>query len=284
LATDSNPEYIFPLDGNYSIILTVTDSMACSFYDTNTVIVYPIPIANDFDTTICVGNSVNLNAGIGTMFDWNFGLALSDSTILNPMSTPSDSISYQVIVGNGLCPNDTGIVIINVNPLPIVNTIVDTTVDLGDAITLTTIGAQSYTWTPADGLDNPNSSNPVSTTYQTVTYTVIGTDSNGCVNTDNVTITVEVKDDFFVPAAFSPNGDGDNDELFIRGLQGEQELLYRIFDRWGNKVFETKDKNEGWDGTYNNKDVKSGVFVYVTDVTLLNDMVLNKKGNVTLIR
>ena len=135
----------------------------------------------------------------------------------------------------------------------------------------------TYSWKPTTGISNPaipNSSvNPISTQ----TYTVLV--SNNC-NTDSATINItEVNCVVFTPNAFSPNGDGIND-IFNITSSGVKDYLIKIFDRWGNKVFESQDKNEGWHAEGFNK----GVYVYWLNVTLLNDLKLEQKGNVTLIR
>ena len=87
---------------------------------------------------------------------------------------------------------------------------------------------------------------------------------------DSVTVTVYelhcAEPDIFVPNTFTPNGDGNNDVLFVRG-RFITDLEFRVFDRWGEKVFETDDQSEGWDGTYKDKEVDPAVFVWYLDAT-----------------
>ena len=87
----------------------------------------------------------------------------------------------------------------------------------------------------------------------------------------------------YVPNAFTPNGDGKNDQLFVRSKM-VSELTFLIYDRWGEKVFETNDMRNGWDGTFKGKPCDPGVFVYYLDVTCHNQSTYFKKGNVTVIR
>ncbi|MCB0814863.1 MAG: gliding motility-associated C-terminal domain-containing protein, partial [Flavobacteriales bacterium] len=89
--------------------------------------------------------------------------------------------------------------------------------------------------------------------------------------------------DIFVPNAFTPNGDGSNDLLFVRG-RFITELDFQVFDRWGEKVFETSDQNVGWDGTFRGKPVDPAVFVYHLTVRCEDGQRYFKKGNVTVIR
>jgi gliding motility-associated-like protein len=89
--------------------------------------------------------------------------------------------------------------------------------------------------------------------------------------------------DLFIPDAFSPNGDGKNDNLFVRG-NNIQELYFAVYDRWGEKVFETTDKNNGWDGTYKGKQLNGAVFVYYCKGKYTDGTAFNLKGDITLIR
>ncbi|MDD2345469.1 MAG: gliding motility-associated C-terminal domain-containing protein, partial [Bacteroidales bacterium] len=118
-------------------------------------------------------------------------------------------------------------------------------------------------------------------------YVVYVSDQYGCLLSDTVRITVlEVICDepfVYVPNAFTPNGDGNNDVLFVRS-DIVVDIIFAVYDRWGEKIFETTELNKGWDGTYKGKKSDSGVFVYYLDATCLNRDKLVKKGNVTLIR
>lgn len=95
--------------------------------------------------------------------------------------------------------------------------------------------------------------------------------------------TSENKNDFFIPNAFSPNGDGNNDVLFVRG-RNIQEFTFNVFDRWGQMVFETQNIDDGWDGTYNGKKMENAVFVYYLMLTYEDGNTETKKGNISLIR
>lgn len=160
----------------------------------------------------------------------------------------------------------------------------------GQSVTLhaTSIPGVTYTWTPPDWLNNPSSSSPTASPPPgTYWYYVLLDDGNGCIYSDSVRITV--LDVFcyppylFLPNAFSPDGDGQNDVLYVRGIYIE-ELEFLIFDRWGNLVFETRDQNIGWDGTYKGEKLKPGVFAYYLRILCYNKVEYFKKGNITLIR
>ncbi len=144
-----------------------------------------------------------------------------------------------------------------------------------------------YTWSPADYLNTTKGSKAITTPPNTIIYTYTVTDSNGCIGTDTVLITVldVICDDpyVFVPNAFSPNGDGLNDILYVRGLILEK-IEFAVYDRWGEKVFETRDQNVGWNGTFREKPCSPGVYVYYLDATCIGGERYLRKGNVTLIR
>lgn len=118
------------------------------------------------------------------------------------------------------------------------------------------------------------------------TYTVTVIDSKGCASTKSVNVLlIEQGCDFFVyvPNAFSPNGDGNNDNFFVNG-KGLASMSFKIYNRWGNKVFETNQISQVWDGKYNGKEQSTGVFMYVLEVVFVNGKSVTESGDVSLIR
>jgi len=100
---------------------------------------------------------------------------------------------------------------------------------------------------------------------------------------DTIPTDTTITDDIYIPNIFSPNGDLNNDVLYVRS-HNIKTMDFNIYNRWGEKVFETKDINKGWDGTYKNAKCNEGVFVYYLNATLKDNKPIVKKGNVTLIR
>jgi len=150
------------------------------------------------------------------------------------------------------------------------------------------INGVTYSWTPTIWTSTPNEpSTTVTPPVGTWTFTVVIDDGNGCIYTDSITVTVlDVYCEepyIFIPNAFTPDGDGKNDILYVRGIYIEEmELL--IFDRWGNVVFETMNQQHGWDGTYKGKKAEPGVYVYQLKIICFGNTQFQKKGNITLIR
>ncbi|AEA44408.1 T9SS type B sorting domain-containing protein [Fluviicola taffensis] len=157
----------------------------------------------------------------------------------------------------------------------------------GGASTLTASpSGYSYFWIPPTNLSNPLGQITEATPPQTTIYTVNITDGI-CTKSASVKVNVlEVVCDrtyVFIPNAFSPNGDLENDVLYVRSVIATK-ILFRIFDRWGEMVFETTDQNSGWDGTFRGKLLKPDTYDYYLEATCVQGEQKIIKGNVTLIR
>jgi len=210
------------------------------------------------DAEICIGGTTTLTASGGNTYNWSNGI----NTATN-MVSPLVTTTYYVTV-TSQCPGyDT--VVVFVNPLPTVYTGDDTTVCYGDEATLTVNSNGIYLWSaiPPDPSLNGQETlkNPVVHPEATTTYTATVTDTNNCSNADMSVITVKDCSTFYVPNAFTPNADGINDEFKVYG-EGVSSIEFKIFSRWGQMVFETKDINEGWNGKINGKLAPAGVYVY----------------------
>lgn len=157
----------------------------------------------------------------------------------------------------------------------------------GSSSTLTASpSGYSYVWYPQAGLSSPYSQITQAAPEQTTLYTVSITDGI-CTKSASVKVNVlEVVCDrtyVYVPNAFSPNGDLENDVLYVRSAIATK-ILFRIFDRWGEMVFETTDQNIGWDGTFRDKLLKPDTYDYYLEATCVQGEQKIIKGNVTLIR
>jgi hypothetical protein len=161
----------------------------------------------------------------------------------------------------------------------------DTTIFLGDQIYLNATGAPFMYWSPTKYLTYTQSGTPQATPLEDITYTVTGVSLlQGCPQVDSFRVTV-IQQDVFVPNAFSPNGDGNND-IFrvgtIRKMINVQE--FRVFNRWGQELFYTNDIMKGWDGTYKGVKQDPGVYFYLIRAAYANGKTQLLKGDVTLIR
>ncbi len=154
-------------------------------------------------------------------------------------------------------------------------------------LSATMISNCSYSWSPSGSLNNPGISNPTATPWVTTTYLVTITDQYGCEAIDSVKITVKEvicrEPYIYVANAFTPNQDQKNDIILVQSNYIET-LSFRIFDRWGNKVFETGDQKQSWDGTWKGNPCEAGVYVYYLEAGCYNKEKFKTKGNITLIR
>ena len=145
----------------------------------------------------------------------------------------------------------------------------------------------SYVWEPTGSLDDPTIFNPIASPVVSTEYTTFVTDINGCVDTISILVvvlsTICEEPYLFMPNAFTPNGDSENDVLFVEGNVID-EMYLAIYNRWGEKVFESKDKSIGWDGIYKNELLEPDVYGYYLTIKCVNGEEYFKKGNINLIR
>ena len=147
-----------------------------------------------------------------------------------------------------------------------------------------------YTWTPASNLSCQDCSVPYANPTFTTRYRVTVTDSNGCRSSDDVMVRVACTEkNYFVPNTFSPNGDGVNDVFYPRGASIDRIQAMRVFNRWGQIVFEKKNFTvnsitDGWNGTYQGKPANMDTYVYIIEYLCDNGEIVTLKGNVTLLR
>lgn len=225
------------------------------------------------NTSICVGDNTTLTATGGTTYLWSNGN--TSSTII---VSPNANTTYTVAVSDCFCMSTSSITVI-VSSLPAAGITAGTnvTISIGDNTILTAIGGGQYLWNTGE----TTASIVVSPTATTI-YTVVVSDANGCTDIASVTVFAEC-DALYIPNAFSPNSDNENDILYVFG-NCIKDMSMIIYDRWGNQVFKSNDKKDGWDGNYKDKKLNTGIFVYTLSATLLTGETINKKGNISLVR
>ena len=148
----------------------------------------------------------------------------------------------------------------------------------------TLAGIAGYSWSPPTALSCTTCPNPLATPSVTTQYVLTVTDNNGCTDTSIINIYVDLFCfDPFIPSAFSPNGDQENDILYVRS-NCLTNFTFKVYDRWGEKVFETTDMTHGWDGSFRNEPMNAGVFVFTLEGYLSNGKEVKQKGDITLVK
>ncbi len=285
----STTQSVFVTPSSTTTYTLLVAKNGCVKDTTITVVVSPTPIPSvNGPFTICKGEAASLSAFGGNTYLWTPYTTLNDSAIYNPLATPGSTTVYTVTVfGSGGCPAKDSIKV-TVIPGASGNACCSATIPIGGSQPLTVSGSNTgstFSWYPSLGLSCTTCPNPIATPSVTTWYKVAITDtSTGCVRIDSVLITIENKcGDVFVPDAFSPNGDFHNDVLYVRG-DCIVQLDFNVFDRWGNKVFESFDISHGWDGSYHGLPMNVSTYVWYLKATLNDGTTVDKKGNVTLVR
>jgi gliding motility-associated-like protein len=304
-ATGSGPHSVtFNTVGNFIVLLTVTDDFGT--HDTTItvqVVTCSVPTAAFAisDATPCSGDCItftNNSSSISTpTYNWTFaGGTPSSSTSANPgqicYTTPGTYTATLVVTnsfGTGSYSQN-----ITVLPPPSIDAYGDAFINLGDNTTIgatVTEGTIAWSWTP-NNQGNILTCSPsdcsqaiVSPAINTI-FTATVTTSQGCSASDNVIIGVNVPSTGYalgVPNSFSPNGDNNNDILYVNGL-GISTMVFRVFNRYGQLVFESDDQSIGWNGNFNGEPLNSATFAWTLECVMVDGASVKLNGNVTLLK
>lgn len=275
--------------------VTGTSAQGCTAEDfVNITVIQPTTVTTTSTQTICIGQSIQLNATGTAQYSWSPSTGLNNPNIPNPIATPATTTTYTVTGSDAKnCFTSTERATILVLPYPTVNAGSDVTVPVGTPVPLNPVTSgtgNQYQWTPAAGLSCANCPNPIAQPKVTTSYKLTVTNAGGCSASDAMTITVLCgANNLFMPNTFSPNGDGSNDVYYPRGKGIQTVRSLRIFNRWGEMVyrrenFNANDPSAAWDGRYQGKALPPDVFVYMIDVVCENQTIVTVKGDIALIR
>ena len=245
----------------------------------------PLPIVLDISTTPSLCESatgtatVNFSIWDSAYYDYQW-----DNGQLTSTATGLGAGEYVVVVTDtsGCTATDT-VRIIASNAPTAAAIATPTPITAGESVQLVGLGGTSYQWSPSTGLSCTTCPNPIATPTDTTEYCVTAFTVNGCSDTACVQVVVLRACEVFVPNAFSPNASGRNDQQCVYG-DCISSMVFRIYDRLGNRVFETTDAKICWDGLHNGEPLNPGVFVYVLNATLTSGETVERQGNITLVR
>lgn len=186
--------------------IVMSNNLGCIGSDTVTVTVGLISANAGNDTTICKGESIQMNASGGTSFSWLPVTGLSSPSVSNPVASPIVTTTYTVTISSGQCSDDE-VITVFVDQPSVIQVSNDTILCLGGSINLIATGGVSYSWAPTEGLSNSFIANPVATPNYTNAYTVSAIDVNGCTSTETVIIDINPL----------PNVNAGNDAVICQG-------------------------------------------------------------------
>ena len=272
--------------GNY--ILEIRDTDNCTL--TESMVVNSFVIVDAYageDTTICHGESIQLNALGGHIPAWNPSPFIPDTTIANPVTLGiTESTTFVLTISEETSPYNCynrDSITVTLYPLTGIDATEDTFIISGSSAQLEATGGPfyDYRWEPATGLDNSTSPNTLATPFESIIYYVYGTNEFGCEEVDSVFI--EVIEDLQVYNVFSPNGDGVNEYFEIENSERFPGMLVEIYSRWGDQLYSSVGYDGGrrWDGTARGKDAPVGTYYYVI-IPYSGAKAIT--GNVTIIR
>ncbi|HYG18247.1 MAG TPA: gliding motility-associated C-terminal domain-containing protein, partial [Ohtaekwangia sp.] len=281
-----NPEHIFASPGTYDVLLIVMykDGM-CSRTATHPITITAAPavaITNpDNDYLICAGESITLEViGTFTSYAWSTGATGSSIT-----ATDDGTYTVDVTAVNGCVLTATR----DVTGLPAPGVVVTATpqqINEGESTQLSAAGLENFQWTPEESLTTaPNIADPVANPLVTTTYTVTGTDANGCTGTATIQVTVlgeAIVNKLAPKNFFSPNNDGPNELWQVDNIADYPQCGVTIYDDKGVKVYSAKPYNNDWNGTFNGKALPNGVYFFV--IRCDGEENAPRTGSITVIR
>lgn len=302
-SSQQNPVHQYTGPGLFTVQLAVQTQIGCRDTLTKPLVIKVVqrPLIDiGGDSIVCVNSSL-LHSGIFIQPDtsivawqWNFPNGNSYS-IQNPppqtYTTPG-TFTITTIATNSTGCKDTTLQTVYVNPLPVITMPGQMTVQAGFPVTIPATYSPnviSWLWSPGMGLSCANCPTPDAGPKFDTRYQVYVTDDNGCTNIGAILVVVICKNaNLFIPNTFTPNGDGSNDIFYPRGKGLERVKTLRIFNRWGEVVFEKRDfpvndANSGWDGKFKGKKAQADVYVYQAEVFCDNGDIIRLNGNIALI-
>ena len=288
VSIDKDPVTQFLTIGPHTVSLTVQTEFVCKADTSITFVIgekpqidysFEMDCSGDVQYRSTLSNSVTIDR-----WQWDFGDGrFSQQKDPSHFFEKDSSYTTKLWAVAGDCTSDT---IANTIAISRVHAFAgnDTIAVVNQPIQLNGSGGTNYEWIPHDFLSDAFIADPVATLARDQTYILTVKNDGGCAAKDTINIKVYEHLDIYVPSAFTPNGDGRNDVLHVIAPGLKQLDYFRVYNRWGQVVFESKDLLKGWDGRINGQLPETGVYVWIMrGVNYLGD-VIGRRGTVTLIR
>ncbi len=295
--TSQNPLHQYADTGVYNVQLIAQTSANCVDTISSTVSIFNVK-ANFSVLNSCIYDSVrftditNYSHGVISSWKWNFGDSFT-STLQNPshLFQTNGTFNASMIIQTAEGCIDTIIKPITIYPSPVASfTVSALEYQVESQITFTdaSTGAGSWNWNFGDNFGTSTNQKPTYAYLYPGNYMVSEVVKNefGCSDTATQAITISKNDEVYspvLPTGFTPNGDGVNDSLVVRGGPFT-DLLFNVYNEWGNLIYSTTDSAIGWDGTFHGVEQPIGVYVYTIKATAINNREYKVSGEITLIR
>lgn len=289
----TNPQHNYAINGSLNVELIVTSDNGCMDTVTKAVTVFPLPqpsfnasvACEDYPTLFT--NTSFISSGSITNYVYDFS-GLATSTAINPTFVFPSSGVYNVSLtttSNFGCTAST-IIPVNVNAIPNADFNINPNPALiNQNVTFTDVTSGqivAWQWNFGDGEgDNQAITNHEYDQGGTFIVSLMVTDSVGCMDTISKSISITLLP--VLPSGFTPNVDNENDVFIIRGGPF-QSVDFKVYNNWGQLIFESNDQAVGWDGTYKGEDAPLGVYTWTFVVDMGGGFIVKESGDVTLIR
>lgn len=291
-STDANPEHYYTTGGTYTVILTVETDKGCISEYSITLTIASGPIAEFETENICFGEVAEFDNTslipadvILDDYSWTFGdgnISAAENAEHN-YETPGTYLVTLIATSTNGCADTISHEII-VGELPYPDAGEDDTISYFELYTLNGSGNGTFYWTPEDLVSDPYIANPTIYPFESYAYILEVTSPDGCIGLDTVNIFVQDISTIDIPNAFSPNGDGLNDEIHVVNHLAVELLEFSIYTRWGELIFTTNQLEKGWDGKYEGKDAEIGSYIYVVRALDEDGENILMKGSIVLLR
>ena len=281
------PVYIYAQDGEYLPQVIISNRYGCKDTAEVEITVHPLPdVRISPDTLICEGSSARLSATGANSYFWYPDIELSDTRGANIEAYPKKSKMYFVVGTDQRGCESQEAVYITVSPKPEIS-LRDTSIVIGESVKIGYFSEafSEYLWTSDYFIQTPDSAFIEVSPKETTRFYLTTKDTAGCFEiSENALVEVIEEYSLDMPDAFTPNNDGINDVLYVKGWGIKELIHFEVFNRYGERVFYTQDISKGWDGKNADRQQNIETYKYSVLVRLHNNEMLTKTGSVKLLR